>query len=348
VTVTLTAGGEQTLTADRIIIATGCCPIVLPVPGADSPDILKVDDLLNMEKLPESIVVIGGGVVGVEMATFMAKLGSQVSIVEMMPQCLPAQDCEIAAVLEKALETDGIKVYSNTKLVKISDGAGGKKIVTTDSTTQPEIEAGAVVIAVGYKPNTADMGFEENGLDLNRSAIVVNEKMETNLPGIYAIGDAVGGVMLAHVAMAEGLVAAENALGGIKSMNYDIVPSCIFSLPEVGCIGLSEAKAQEAGYEINVGHFPFMANGMAKIMGEMTGIVKIIADKKYGQILGAHIIGPQATNLIAEISAAMKLEATVDDIVGLIHSHPSLSEAIWEAAADITGTAIHSLSRRRA
>ncbi|MBN1862363.1 MAG: dihydrolipoyl dehydrogenase [Dehalococcoidales bacterium] len=340
-------GEKETVEADKIILATGARPIVLPIPGADSPDILGVEDLLELKELPKSLVIIGGGVVGVEMATVLAKLGVQVSLVEMMPHCLPAQDDEIAQVLEGVLTEDGIQVCCSAKVSKIEATAAGKAVVFSDGEAEQKIEAAAVAISVGYRPNTEGLGLEECGVAVEKGGIRVNEKMETSIPGIYAAGDVVGGMMLAYIAMAEGTVAAENALEQDATMDYGVVPQCIFTLPEVASVGITEQEAASQGLAVAIGRFPFAANGMAAIVGERRGLVKIISEPKYGQILGVHIIGPQATCLIAEAVMAMKLESTVDDILATIHAHPSLSEAIWEAAADVQGRAIHNLSRKR-
>jgi len=340
-------GQKQLIDADKIILATGARPIVLPIPGADAPDVMGVEDMLGLDKLPKSVVIIGGGVVGVEMATVWAKLGCEVSLVEMMPHCLPTQDDEIAAVLEEILREDEIRVCCSARVSRIDDIPGGKAVVFSDGEAEQKIEAEAVAVSVGYRPNVENMGLEECGVAVDRGGIKVNDKMETSVPGIYAVGDVVGGLMLAYVAIAEGIVAADNALGGDSRIDYTAIPQCIFTLPEVASVGLSEQEAISQGHDIQIGRFPFKASGMAAIVGERRGLVKIIADRKYGQVLGAHIIGPQATCLITEIAVVMKMEGTVDDVTATIHSHPSLSEAIWEAATDTKGKAIHYLSRKK-
>ncbi len=340
-------GEKQLIAADKIILATGATPIVLPVPGADSPDIMSVNDLLELKELPKSLVIIGAGVVGVEMATVWAKLGSQVSLVEMMPHCLPTQDDEIVSILERALMEDGIRVCCGAQVSRIEDAGGGKVVVFSEGGAEQRIEAEAVAIAVGYRPNVEGLGLEECGVVINKGAIQVNEKMETSCPGIYAAGDIVGGMMFAYVAMAEGTVAAENALEQNSKVDYNVIPQCVFTLPEVASVGLTEQEAAAQGHEVEIGKFPFLANGMAAIVGETRGLVKVISETKYGQILGVHIIGPHATCLIAEAVIAMKLEGTVDDILATVHAHPSLSEAIWAAAADVRGRAVHIPSRKR-
>ncbi len=345
--ITTTDGKKETTGVEKVIVATGATAIVLPVPGANSPDIMGVEDLLELEKPPKSLIIIGGGVVGVELATVYAKLGCQVSLVEMMPHCLPAQDDEVAAVLEGVLKSEGVQVLCGTKVIRIEDTPGGKAVVCSCNGAEQRVVAEAVAVSIGYRPNSAGLGLEGIGVALERGRIVVNESMETNVPGIYAAGDVVGGMMLAYVAIAEGIVAAENATGTKSHINYTAVPQCIFTLPEVASVGLNEKDAMAKGYDVEIGRFPFKANGMAAILNEPRGLVKIVADKKYGQVLGAHIIGPSATLLIAECATAIKLEATVGDIIGMIHSHPSLTEAVWEAAADVQGKAIQYLSRKK-
>ena len=340
-------GKKQTIEAEKIIIATGAKPIVLPIPGADSPDIMSVESMLELEELPKSLAIIGGGVIGVELATVLAKLGCRVSLVEMMPHCLPTQDDEIASILEGVLREDGVQVCCSARVSKIEDVKGGKAVVFSEGDAGQRIEAEAVAISVGYKPNIEGLGLDECGIAIDKGSIQVNERMQTSVPGIYAAGDVVGGMMLAYVAIEEGTVAAENATGMNSKIDYHAVPQCIFTLPEVASVGITEEEAVAQGYEVEVGRFPFAANGMAMILGEQRGLVKIITEKKHGQILGVHIIGPHATGLIAEAAIAMKLESTHEDIIATTHAHPSLSEALWEAAMDVSGRAIHSLSRKK-
>ena len=333
-------GKKQAIQADKIIIATGAKPITLPIPGADSPDIISVDGMLDLKQLPESVVIIGGGVIGVEMATILAKLGCKVSVVEMMPHFLPTQDTEIALTLQDILREEGIQVWCNSQVSRIESSEGGSTVFFTEGDTEHKVEAEAVTISVGYKPNTAGLGLEESDVITDRGSIKVNERMETSTPGIYAVGDAVGGMMLAYIAIKEGIVAAENATGMHSKIDYQVVPQCIFTLPEIASVGITEQEARGQGYEVEVGRFSFAANSMAMILGERKGLVKIVSDNKYGQILGVHIIGPHATALIMEAAIGMKLEATTEDIVEMIHPHPSLSEAMWEAAMDSSDKAI--------
>jgi len=339
---------KQTIQAKKIILAPGGKPIRLPIPGADSTSgIINAESILDLDYIPKSLLMIGGGVIGVEMATILAKLGCQVSIVEMLPHILPLEDAELTSVLGRALKDDGIQLYEGTKVSSIEDSGGGKTITVSDGATEKKLEAEVVAIAVGYCPNVDGLGLNEASVATDKGAIQVNERMETSVADIYAAGDATGGIMLAYVAMEEGVIAAENALGRDSTIDYQVVPRCTFTLPELAGVGITEEEATAQGYQIRVGRFPFAANSMATILGERRGLVKIIAEQKYGQILGVHIIGPRATELIAEVTLAMKLEASPQEIVATIHAHPSLSEALREAALDVSGETIHFLSKNR-
>jgi len=339
---------KQTIQAKKIILAAGGKPIRLPIPGADSTSgIINAESILDLDYIPKSLLMIGGGVIGVEMATILAKLGCKVSIVEMLPHILPMEDAELTSVLGRALKEDWIQLYEGTKVSSIEDSEGGKSVTISDGATEKKLEAEVIAIAVGYCPNINELGLNEAGVATDKGAIQVNERMETNVPNIYAAGDAIGGIMLAYVAMEEGVIAAENALGRKSSIDYQAVPRCTFTLPELAGVGLTEEEATAQGYQIQVGKFPFSANGMAAILGERRGLVKIITETKYGQILGVHIIGPRATELIAEATLAMKLEASPQEITATIHAHPTLSEALREAALDVTGETIHFLSKKR-
>ncbi|MFQ5997405.1 MAG: dihydrolipoyl dehydrogenase [Dehalococcoidales bacterium] len=339
---------KQTVQARKIILAAGGKPIKLPIPGADSTEgIINAENILDLDYIPKSLLMIGGGVIGVEMANILAKLGCKVSIVEMLPHILPMEDTELTSILGRALKEDGVQLYEGTKVSSIEDSAGGKSITVSDGATEKKLEAEVVAIAVGYCPNVDELGLDEAGVATDKGAIQVNQHMQTSVPNIYAAGDVIGGMMLAYVAMEEGVIAAENALGKNSTIDYQAVPRCTFTLPELAGVGLTEEEATAQGYQIQVGKFPFSANGMATILGERRGLVKIITETKYGQILGVHIIGPRATELIAEATLAMKLEASPQEIVATIHAHPTLSEALREAALDVSGETIHFLSKKK-
>jgi len=346
--VTDAQGQMRTLQAQKIIIATGAKAIKLPIPGADSPTgIIPAESILNISAVPKSLLMIGGGVVGLEMTTILTRLGGKVTVVEMLPHVLPAEDEELTNIITKSLQDDGVAVYTGAKVTKIEDAPGGKLVTVVARDGEKKIEAEIVAIAVGYRPDTADLGLEEASIAAVKGAIQANQHMETNVPGIYAVGDCIGKIMLAYIAMAEGEAAADNAMGKDTCMDYNVVPRCVFLMPELAAVGLIEADAVTNGFQVKVGKFPFAANGMATILGERRGLVKIVTEEKTGQILGVHIVGPRATDLIAEATLAMKLELTAEEIVATIHSHPSLSEAVREAALDISGEMIHFISRKK-
>jgi len=262
-----------------------------------------------------------------------------------MPHILPAQDTELTSILEGILKGDGIQIYCGARVNKIENADGGKLVTFFADDGEKKVEAETVAVVVGQKPNIEGLGLDECGVATNEGSIQINDNMQTNVPGIYAAGDVVGGMMLAYVGMAEGKVAAENALGRESVVDYHAVPQCIFTMPELASVGITEEEAVAQGYQIQIGRFPFAANGMATILGERRGLVKIITEQKYGQILGVHIIGPGATSLIPEAALAMKLEVTPQEIVATMHAHPTLSEALWEAALGVTGETIHFYSR---
>ena len=337
-------GESDKISADSIIIATGSKPSTIPVKGIDEPGVITSDEALTMEQLPKSVIVIGGGVIGLEFAQIMHRMGSEVTIVEMMPQILPTEDTGIASMLEDILKKDGIEIFTNAAVTGIrSDKQEGKVVSFTadDGSGEQEMIAEKVLLSVGRCPNTDDLGVNNLGLALDNGRLVVNERMETNIPGVYAIGDVVGGLMLAHVAMEEGKCAVENSLGADRKIDYKAVPRCVYTSPEVAGVGLTEAAAKEEYGDIKVGQFPFMASGRALILNETAGMVKIIADAHYGQILGVHILGPQATELIAEAVLGVRMEATFEDIISTIHAHPTLSETVMEAALDVGGRSLH-------
>lgn len=337
-------GESNKISADSIIIATGSKPSTVPIKGIDEPGVITSDEALTMEQLPKSIVIIGGGVIGLEFAQIFHKMGSKVTIVEMMPQILPTEDTEIANALESIFKKDGMEIFTNATVTSIRSAKPDEKVVsftTKDDNGEQERIAEKVLLSVGRRPNTDDLGVEKLGLTTDKGRLVVNERMETNLPGVYAIGDVIGGLMLAHVAMEEGKCAVENSLGADVKMDYRAAPRCVYTSPEVAGVGLTEAEAKEEYGDIKTGQFPFKASGRALILNETTGMVKIIADARYGQILGVHVIGPQATELIAEAVLGIKMEATFDDIASTIHAHPTLSEAMMEAALNAGGKTIH-------
>ena len=334
---------KNRISADSIIIATGSKPSVVPIKGADETGIITSDEALAMEQLPKSIVIIGGGVIGLEFAQIMSRMGSKVSILEMMPQLLPTEDKEIAAGIKDSLTKEGIEIFTDATVIGISTKQDEKAVsfTTKEGTGEEERIAEKVLVAVGRSPNTDNLGTDNLGLAIDGGRITVNERMETNIPGVYAIGDVVGGIMLAHVAMEEGKCAVENSLGAGRKMDFGAVPRCVYTSPEVAAVGLTETEAREAYGDIRVGRFPFTASAKALIANATSGMVKVVTDSSYGQILGVHILGPHATELIAEAVLGIKMEATFDDLASSIHAHPTLSEAMVEASLDSEGRAVN-------
>jgi dihydrolipoamide dehydrogenase len=332
-------GTEKEIDADKIIIATGSRPMNIRTFPFDGEKILSSDDILRLKEIPKSLIIIGAGVIGCEFANIFRSLGTEITMVEMMPHAVSTEDEEISEILERELKKKKIKLILNTKVEKVTKENVGMVATLTDGS---EIHAEKILVSIGRAFNTEDLGLEEIGLEKGkRGEILVNERMETNIQGIYAIGDVIGGIMLAHVASTEGLVAVENALGGNRHIDYNIVPSGIFTSPEIGSVGLREKDAIQKGYDIKIGRFPFRALGKAHASGEIAGMVKIIADAKDDRVLGVHIIGPHATDLVHEAALAMKMGATAKDIAHTIHAHPTFSEAIMEASEDVHGMAIH-------
>jgi len=335
-------GQQETVKAARIVLTPGSLPSVLPVPGVDGSGVITSDDALQLSQIPRSLLVIGGGAIGVEFATIFAKLGTRVTIVEMLPQIIPAEDQELSISLKRVLERGGIKIFTSAQVSRIEDDPEGDQLISVvTGEGEQKLTAELVLVAVGRKSNIEGLGLERVGIKTERGSITVNDRMETNIPGIYAAGDAVGGIQLAHVASAEGEVAVENALGKDSVIDYRVVPRCIYTMPEVAAVGLTERQAREEGLNLKVGRFPFTANPRAVILGQPGGFVKVLSDAKSGEIFGIHILGPQATELISEAALAIKMEATVSEISSTIHAHPTLSEAMRETALDTEGMAIH-------
>jgi dihydrolipoamide dehydrogenase len=344
-------GKQQKLAfpARKIIIASGSVSADLPIPGAKLAGVIDSSGALQLTEVPESMVIIGAGPIGLEFGTIFAALGAKVTILEMLPQVLPSEDPEIASSLEKSLRRYKMQILTGCQVKEIVEGAEGKrKVVAITGEGEKAFEAKYVLVAVGRKPNLDGLGLQEAGVRFSKKGIEVNEKLETNVPGIYAIGDVTGQWLLAHFAMAQGEVAAKNALEQEAHMDSRVIPRCVYTLPEVAAVGMTEKQAQDAGYELKVGRFPFSANGKATVLGERNGLVKIIADTKYDEILGVHIFGPHATDLIGEAVLAMRLEGTAPDMAQAIHPHPTLSEAMMESAFDVDGRAVHIPPRRKA
>ena len=352
VTVSKNDDSQEQFDADKIILATGSVPLVPPFPGIDGRNVMNSDTCWNLPATPKSLICVGGGVIGIELACMFNALGSQVTMLEILPNILAPVDEEVRKLLVRILSRRGINIVTGAKVESIADEGDEKKVTASTEKGQESYTGEYVLIAVSRRANTSGLEqLMEQGLDNDRGRVRVNEKMETNLSGIYAIGDLVHGAGLAHVASTEGEIAADNATGHQAVMDYNVVPNPIYTFPEIAFVGLTEAEAKEKYPEARVDRFPWSANGKAVSMDETDGFTKVIIGK-YGEILGAHIIGPDATNLISEYSVAMRGELTVDEIAETIHPHPTLSEGLREAVLAAEGRPIHippkkSLARTR-
>ncbi|MHB1652112.1 MAG: dihydrolipoyl dehydrogenase [Desulfitobacteriaceae bacterium] len=333
-------GGQvERIPVQNVILATGSVPARIPVPGADLPGVVTSDEILFETGLPERLVVIGGGVIGLEFASIYQAFGVKVTVVEMLPSILPNIDEEIPKRLTPLLKRSGLDILTKTAVKAILQEDGRLKVLVEDAKGPRELSADRVLIATGRKPSLKGIDVERLGLAVERGAIVVNQQMQTNLPNVYAIGDAIGGMMLAHVASAEGVVAAEHISGRTVEMDYRAIPSAIFTHPEIATVGQTEQELKEKG-PYKVSKFPFSANGKALTLGETLGLVKILADEQ-GIVLGASIMGPQASSLIPELVLAVQKGLTAEDLAHTVHAHPTLPEAIMEAAHGILGKALH-------
>ncbi|SPD76350.1 Dihydrolipoyl dehydrogenase [uncultured Desulfobacterium sp.] len=330
------AEGSQLIEAAKVVIATGSNPETLPI-FPESPHIFTADAILDIGYLPKHLLVVGGGAIGVEMAAIFRELGSHVTLVEAEASLLPSEDAEMVAYLMNVLKRRKINVRCNVTVESVGETIEGFIIRLTDGT---DLVSDTIIQAVGRRLNTDGIGLEGLGVETSEGRIIVNENLETNVAGIYAAGDVIGGWLLAHVAFFEGICAAENALGKTKKIDYRVVPRCIFSLPEYAAVGISEEEARPKN-SVRVGRFPFKSLGMAQAMGEMEGLVKIIMDTRTDRILGAHIIGPHASDMIAETALAMRADLPSSMIEDTIHAHPTLSEAVLEVAQALHGRAIH-------
>jgi dihydrolipoamide dehydrogenase len=335
-------GSSRRVTGRSILIATGSVPRELAMAPTDGVSILNSDHLLELERVPRSLAVLGAGAVGTEFASVFASFGSRVTLIEMLPRILPIEDEEISKEVERQLKKRGLKVLTGTMLRGAERVEGGVRLELEREGNVFQEEAELLLVAVGRAPVTQDIGLEAIGLATERGYIPVNGFMQTALPHIYAIGDVVNTPWLAHVASAEGILAVEHLAGlPVEPIRYDRVPSCTYCEPEVGSVGLSEAKAREKGYDVAVGKFPFTALGKARILGKTGGFVKVVREKRYDELLGVHIVGPHATDLIAEACVALSHEATAESVLRTIHAHPTLSEAVMEASHAAHGAAIH-------
>ena len=327
--------GEQSIDTKNIMIATGGQPRSLPFATIDEDRILSSTGILSLKEQPKKLIVVGGGVIGVEMGTAYHGFGTEVTILEALPRIVNLEDEEVSAELQRAMTRRGVKIFTNAKVGGVDPTDGGVAVMYTDADGKEQrIEADRMLLSVAREPLTRNMGLEEAGVEVDqRGYIKVDDHMRTNVGSVFAIGDCVPTPGLAHVASAEGILVAEHLAGHhVTPIDYDKVPSPYWCRPEIGRAGLTEAQARERGYDVKVGKFPFSANGNASIHTERVGFVKIVAEKQYGEILGIHIIGPRATELLAEAGLALSHEATDESLAHTIHAHPTLYEAIGEAA----------------
>ncbi len=346
VKVQLADGSSREITAKRIILATGAHTVIPSIQGKDL--LITTDQALQFQEIPRSMVILSGGAIGFAFAAIFSKLGTSVTVTDKSAQILPGTDKEIISLFEKEIKRDKITVLTKAEIQSIREGESGDKNITLNVNGQETtISAQFAMLADERKANTDGLALDKAGVKLSDGAIAVDKKMCSNVPGIYAAGDVTGGTMLAHVAFAQGKLAAENALGKESEFDYAVIPHCINAVPEIASVGMTEDEAKAQGYQLKIGRFPFAANGMATIMGERSGTIKLISESKYGQILGIHIIGPHATDLIAEAALAMKMDATPKEISSTIHAHPSLSEALMETALDVTGETLHFMSSNK-
>ncbi len=336
-------GKTQELKAKNIIVATGAHAASIPGVEIDGEKVVSYWEAILQKTRPEKVVIVGGGPIGVEFGTVWNSYGSQVTIVEMLPRILPLEDEEVSKELTKIYKRRGFDLLTGHKLQSIEKTDSGVRVKVSGDEGEKTIDADQALMAIGFKPNTQGIGLEDVGVKLDkRGFIQVDEHMQTSVQGIYAIGDVTGELLLAHVASAMGIAAAETIAGEEAThLDYVMMPRAVFSNPQVSSFGLTEAQAREQGYDVKVGRFNFIANGKALGLGEGTGFVKIVTDQRYGEILGAHLIGPEVSELLPELTIAQKMELTTNEVARNVHIHPTLSEALMEAAEDAEGHSIH-------
>ena len=333
-------GTTEQLHAKNIIIATGSEPAEPPVFEIDEEQVLTTTGILNLTELPESLLIVGGGVSGCEFASIFSALGCQVTVLELLPTILATEDVQVIRHIQLFMKRKGITIHTSAKLTHVKKSEAG---VTAVLESGEELIAEKMLVSIGRRYNTEKIGLEAVGVHTDSGKIVVDAQMQTNVPGIYAVGDVASRYLLAHVASAEGKVAAQNSLGDRVEMDYQVIPWCVFTLPEIGHVGMTEKEATDEGYEVKIGRFPYAANGKALGLGETDGFVKTVSDVESGDILGVHIVGAQASTLIHEAAVAVRLGASAEDIAHTVHAHPTLSEMVMESAEAAYGRAIHSL-----
>ncbi|MGI8384267.1 dihydrolipoyl dehydrogenase [Robertmurraya sp. P23] len=332
-------GTEQQVSADKIIIATGSEPVALPFAPFDGEWILHSSHAMSLQEIPASMVIIGGGVIGCEFASVYSRFGTNVTIIEMSCQLLPGEDEDMAAVLHKKLQDDGVIIHTSTAVKDLQKD--NKMVLFENEEGIQKLSADLVLVSIGRKPRVQNLGLENIGLEFSHQGILVNERMETNIPNIYACGDVIGGVQLAHIAFHEGTVAALQASGEEVEVNYRAVPRCIYTSPEIASVGLTEKQARDQYGDIRIGEFPFAANGKALITGKQQGKVKVLVEPDFGEVIGVSIVGVHATELIGQATVMLHAELTTDSLENFIAAHPTLSETIHEALLSAIGHAVH-------
>ncbi|MBU5437427.1 dihydrolipoyl dehydrogenase [Tissierella sp. MSJ-40] len=340
--VTSPDGRIETIVFDKAVIATGSRPKKVPIPRINEHGVITSTEALQLESIPKSICIIGGGVIGCEFASIYRAFGVDVTIVEALPDLIGTMDIDIVNVLKEQFTEDEISIHVNTKVEAIKASEDGLIIQVSTPNGKEEIQSEKVLLSIGRTPIVEDIGLEEIGVKIEKGAITVDRRtMQTSVENIYAVGDCNGGILLAHVASSEGVLAAESIMGKKPSVNFKAIPSGVYTKPELASVGLNELEAKTKGYQVKVGVFPLYANGKSLIMGEEKGVVKFVVDSQTDEILGMHMAGPRATDLIVEGALALRLEATIDEIISTIHGHPTIGEALHEAAHAVHSTAIH-------
>jgi dihydrolipoamide dehydrogenase len=338
VQVTAQDGKKETHEAKNIVVATGARAALIPGWEADGKKVVTYREAILQETLPGSVVIIGAGAIGVEFATVWNSYGVDVTLVEMLPRVVPLEDEEVSAELGKQISRNGIQVKTNTKVEGVEAGGDKVRVKVAGPEGAETLEADQALVAIGFRANSGGLGLEEAGVKIEKGFVQVDEGMRTNVPGVWAIGDVTGKLMLAHVGSAMGIVCAETIAGHeTVTLDYEMMPRATYCQPQVAAFGLTEKQAQERGYEVKVGRFPFQANGKALGLGDYAGWVKIVSDAKYGEILGAHLIGPEVTELLPELTLAHNMELTPEEIARNVHAHPTLTEVLMEAAHGLAG-----------
>jgi dihydrolipoamide dehydrogenase len=333
-------GTTMDVKSDKVIIATGSRPAKLPGFSFDGESVITSDDAVLLKRIPDNLLIVGAGVIGCEFAFIYRAFGANVTMVEMMPHAISTEDEEMSELLERELKKAKIKLIANVKVEGVEKGSDG--LMTVKLSNGQEARADMILVSIGRSMNSDGLGLDDIGVKRGkRGEIIVDERMETSVPGVFAIGDVTGKIMLAHVASHQGLVAVENVLGGNEMMDYTVVPSCIFTLPEIGSVGMREKTAAEKGIKYRVGRFHYRTLGKAHAMGEITGMIKILADEATDKVVGVHICGAHATDMIHEGALAIKMGTTATQLGNMIHAHPTLTEGIMEAAEDVHKMAIH-------